>query len=145
MVEAATVRSLLQVIEARLARLEEVATVPLEDYRGDRDLQDIVERNFEVMIQACIDLGLHVLADEPRAVPESAREVFATLRETGLLESVLVARLEPMAGFRNVLAHVYAEVDAALVHANLDRLDDVRRYVAELAPVLRERGVDLES
>jgi len=142
-VEATTVRSLLRVIEARLARLEEAVGVSLADYRGDRDLQDIVERNFEIMIQACIDLGLHVLADEPRAVPDSAREVFGALGEAGFLDGELAGRLESMAGFRNVLAHVYAEVDPALVHANLERLDDVRDYVAALAPALRRRGVEI--
>lgn len=51
------------------------------------------------------------------------------------------SRLESLAGFRNVLAHVYAAIDPALVHANLERRDDVREYVAALQPVLRKHGI----
>ncbi|MGH7541862.1 MAG: type VII toxin-antitoxin system HepT family RNase toxin, partial [Gemmatimonadota bacterium] len=79
MVEAATVDRLLETIERRLARLEEASGVPLERYRTDRDLQDIVERNFELAIQAAIDLGLHLLADRPHPLPETSRAVFEAL------------------------------------------------------------------
>lgn len=43
-VEAATVRRLLETIEQRLSRLARPAGVPLEDYLEDGDLQAIVER-----------------------------------------------------------------------------------------------------
>ena len=137
MVEAATVDRLLETIERRLARLEEASGVPLERYREDRDLQDIVERNFELAIQAAIDLGLHLLADEPHSLPDTNRQVFAALAREKFLEDELAADLSRMAGFRNVLAHEYAEILPELVHRNLDRLNDIRRYVQALLPHLR--------
>lgn len=45
MVEAATVRRLLEQIEQRLLRLEQTSGTSLEDYLQDDDLQDIVERS----------------------------------------------------------------------------------------------------
>jgi uncharacterized protein YutE (UPF0331/DUF86 family) len=42
-----------------------------------------------------------------------------------------------MAGFRNLLAHEYAELVPELVHANLGRLDDIRDYVRTLLPHIR--------
>lgn len=137
MVEAATVDRLLEQIERRLARLEEASGVPLDRYRSDRDLQDIVERNFELAIQAAIDLGLHLLADRPHPLPETNRQVFAALAREGYLEEEPAFALSRMAGFRNVLAHEYAELRADLVHAKLDRLDDVRNYVKALLPHFR--------
>jgi uncharacterized protein YutE (UPF0331/DUF86 family) len=62
-VEEGTVRRLLEVIEQRLVRLTQASDVSFDQYQRDLDLQDIVERNLEICIQACIDLGLHVLAD----------------------------------------------------------------------------------
>jgi len=136
-VEAATVDRLLETIERRLARLEEASDVALEDYRDDRDLQDVVERNFELAIQAAIDLGLHLLADGPRPLPETNRAVFHALAREGLLDEERAASLSRMAGFRNVLAHEYAELLPELVHANLARLDEIREYVKVLLPHLR--------
>ena len=94
MVEEATVRRLLETIEQRLSRLERTAAVPLEDYLEDQDQQDIVERNLEVCIQACIDLGLHLLADFPSPLPETNREVFRALLREDVLPAPLAGRLE---------------------------------------------------
>jgi uncharacterized protein YutE (UPF0331/DUF86 family) len=84
-VEAGTVRRLLETIEHRLSRLEQAAGTPFEDYERDADLQDIVERNLEIRIQACIDLGLHVLADFPARLPETNRGVFKALHREELI------------------------------------------------------------
>lgn len=141
MVERETVRSLLDTIERRLGRLEEAADTSLDRFVEDRDLRDIVERNFELAIQASIDLGLHLLADEPVAPPETNRGVFTELHRLELLDEELSRRLETMAGFRNVLAHEYAEVIPEMVHENLGRLDEIRAFVRALLPKLREEGV----
>lgn len=142
MVESDTVRSLLDTIERRVARLQRAAGTDLDDYMDDPDLQDIVERNFQLAIQACIDLGLHLLAELGAPPPETNRGVFRGLGDAELLDSGLAGRLEEMAGFRNVLAHEYAAVTPELVHDNLKRLDDIRDYVARLLPRLRERGFE---
>lgn len=133
MVEPATVRRLLETIEQRMSRLTRAADVSLEGYMDDDDLQDIVERNFEVCVQACIDLGLHILADLPRPLPETYRGVFAALAREGMVTDDLATRLERMAGFRNVLAHGYTDVIAERVHAALGELDDIRTYVAAVS------------
>jgi uncharacterized protein YutE (UPF0331/DUF86 family) len=124
-VEPETIRSLLDTIEERLRRLQDLTAV-----------QDRVERNFEVGIQACIDLGLHILADLPRPIPESNRAVFGVLAEEGILDRRLAAELEKMAGFRNLLAHGYGRLVPERVHANLSRLDDIRSYVRQIGAYL---------
>ncbi|MDX1396635.1 MAG: DUF86 domain-containing protein [Gemmatimonadota bacterium] len=89
-VEAATVDRLLETIERRLTRLDEASSVSLEEYRTDSDLRDIVERNFELAIQAAIDLGLHLLADLPHPLPRTNRAVFEALAQEGVLDESLV-------------------------------------------------------
>ena len=43
-------------------------------------------------------------------------------------------------GFRNVLVHQYVEVDDERVVDNLDRLDDLRRFVGDVARWLSTHG-----
>ncbi len=62
MVEKATVLKLLDAIERRLERLQERSATSLDVYLADPDLQAVVERNFEIAIQAAVDLGAHTLA-----------------------------------------------------------------------------------
>jgi uncharacterized protein YutE (UPF0331/DUF86 family) len=138
-VEPGTVRALLGTIEHRLARLSAMSNVPLEDFQRDPDLQDIAERNFEVLIQACIDLGLHILADRAGTLPETNRAVFASLVREAILDPCLGRELEKMAGFRNLLAHGYTRLIPAMVHASLDHLDDVGKYVKQVTQYLKEQ------
>lgn len=141
MIESDTVRSLLEAIERRVARLQRAADTPLEEYLANPDLQDIVERNFEVAIRACVELGLHLLADLVMALPDTNRGVFRELGRARIVDAKLARKLEELAGFRNVLAHEYAAVVPELVHDNLSRLQELRDYVSELLPILREQGV----
>lgn len=128
MVEAGTVRRLLETIEQRLHRLIQARGISVEEYVADPDLQDIVERNLEVCIQACIDLGLHMLADFPGPLPETNRGVFRGLERHEVIDQHLAERLERMAGFRNLLAHAYTDLVEERVLATLDELDDVRDF-----------------
>jgi uncharacterized protein YutE (UPF0331/DUF86 family) len=145
LVETETVLRRLEIIHDRLQRLDEAAAEPYERYADDTRLQSAVERDFQVLIQASIDLALHVLADFSAPMPESYRGAFRALADQGLLEDDLAVRLEEMAAFRNVLVHGYAAIDAAAVHANLAHLPDVRRYLERLAAHLRQQDVWPES
>ncbi|MBE3584455.1 MAG: DUF86 domain-containing protein [Limnochordaceae bacterium] len=139
--EESTIRRLLHVIEHRLARLQPLVGVSIDSYVKDQDLQDKVERNLEVLIQACTDLGAHVLADLPLPMPESNRAVFTTLAAQGIIDRGLGERLARMAGFRNLLAHEYADLIPEKVLASLRSLDDVRTYVQQLTRYLRDQGL----
>lgn len=59
----------------------------------------------------------------------------------GFPDEDLGRRLEKMAGFRNVLAHGYAEVVPERVHQTLAELDDIRSYVQALGSHLTDEGV----
>lgn len=132
MVERATARRLLGIIEQRLQRLDELADTPLQVSEQDAAVQDRVERNFEIAIQACIDLGLHLLADAAGPAPETNRAVFSAMAQHGWIDHTLATRLAAMAGFRNVLAHGYA---------SLNNLELIREYLKQLSTHLRATGV----
>lgn len=141
MVEPATARKLLDVIEQRLMRLDDLAHATWPTYERDVALQDRVERNFEIVIQACLDLGLHLLADVAQPTPETNREVFPAMAQEGWIDQALAERLADMAGFRNVLAHGYADLDHSRVHASLSDLPEIRAYLKQLYTHLQATGV----
>lgn len=140
MVEPTTVRKLLDTIELRLGRLQRLSRVSLDEYVREPTIQDQVERNFEVCIQACIDLGAHILADIPAAQPDTYADVFRLLAQHEIISEDLGRTLQRMAGFRNLLVHGYVNLIASMVHANLGRLDDIRTYVEQIAPYLQQQG-----
>lgn len=121
-------KSKLGKLETYLRGLDEKRDTPIETFRTDRDVQDIVERRFEKAIQASLDIASHIVASLSTREPSSYRDVFVILAEEGILDGATAEAMEEMAGFRNVLAHDYAEIDHDRVHQHLDHLDRFRRF-----------------
>jgi uncharacterized protein YutE (UPF0331/DUF86 family) len=119
----------------------------LEGYAGqDREalLTDEVrlghlKYTFQTAIEACLDAAHHVVADRGLGMPASNADAFRLLGRAGVLQTDLAEVMAGAAGFRNVLVHDYAEVDDRQVLDNLERLEDLRRYVAAMTRLLDAR------
>ena len=62
MVDKSVVYRIMGSLNDSLAHLESKRNVSFEAYRKDRDVQAIVERKLEISIQACIDMGNHIVS-----------------------------------------------------------------------------------
>lgn len=103
-------------------------------YASDSDLRDIVERNFQVAIEAAIDLANELIALRNWRTPSTAREAFGVLSENKVLDPAASASLANWAGFRNVLVHSYAVIDSSLVVRFLNaELSELRQQLLRLA------------
>lgn len=75
--KAAYVREAVAVLAAKRDNLT------FEDYRTDREQRDIVEREFETAIEACIDIGKMLLRSQGAEVPDTNAGVFRELGARG--------------------------------------------------------------
>jgi uncharacterized protein YutE (UPF0331/DUF86 family) len=108
-----------------LARPERIA----EDVREQR----FVEHTLQLAIQAALDVASHVVSDERLGEPDTNRDVFRLLERGGFVTAQLGERLEQMAGFRNVVVHLYQEVDLAIVRDVVENhLDDLLEFAAAI-------------
>jgi uncharacterized protein YutE (UPF0331/DUF86 family) len=113
-----------------LARLE---TMSRDAFLASTTEQHAVERELQVVIEACLDIGHHVIAREGLRRPGDYRDVFTVLREAGIIEAQLGGRLEDMASFRNRLVHGYLDVEPGRVYdAARKDVGDVERFVASV-------------
>ncbi len=116
-------------LDQYLAQVSEYRGVTVAEYRRDWKIQRIVERTLQMAIEACVDVASHIIADRGLRVPATYAEAFEILGEAGLLDAALTAQMVRMAGFRNVLVHDDARVDAEVVVGILaGRLDDLARF-----------------
>jgi uncharacterized protein YutE (UPF0331/DUF86 family) len=136
----------LAVIENKASAVRKYLGI-LERYRcrgraeleTDVDLRGAVERYLYLAAQSAIDLAESVIAHRRLRKPTTYGEVFTILGEAGLLSEPLVGEMVRMAGFRNIVAHDYGDLDYAVVQDILvNRLDGVAEYVRTL---LRTTGV----
>jgi uncharacterized protein YutE (UPF0331/DUF86 family) len=113
-IDAAVVDARLRELSRRLRRVQARKPASAKALAADEDLQDILARNLEVAIQNCADIAFHLCAVHG-AMPASAGDAFTELGRLGLIDAVLAARLRLAAGFRNVLAHEYTQIDWKIV------------------------------
>ena len=94
------------------------------------ELKSALERNLHVAIEAALDIGEMIIAEENLPRPEEYRGVFLALGKAGIIPEDFAKRIAPMVGFRNILVH-YNEIDVDLMCKFIkERLDDLEEFVS---------------
>jgi len=115
-------QSLARVIEYRPERAAEIS----DD--ADRLRQSALERVMHLAIQDVLDLAALMVRTEGLGLPSTYREAVERLGSGGLIPRELAERIAPMAGFRNVLEHMYLELDLELLVVYAHRDEDFREF-----------------
>lgn len=139
MVDAERLGARLDRLEHLIERLEEVRRGGEEPYLADERLRAMTERWLQLAIQVCIDMGAQLVSELSVAPPADYAGVFRSLGDAGHLPAALAERLAAAARQRNLLVHMYLDVDDRQIFAALSRLDDLRA-LAVAAQGLIEAG-----
>ena len=67
------------------------------------------------MIETCVDIAGHIIADKQFRLPKNYADAFKVLDEEKILDGKLSVVLEKMAKFRDIVVHHYERVDAEIV------------------------------
>jgi len=128
----------LSIIARAVRALEIVREVPLEEFVQDYFLHSAAERGLQVAIQAALDIGNILLSHSTADVPKEYADIFPALTQIGVFPSEFASRLVTMARFRNVLVHMYAEIDLDRLHAYLRTdIDDFALFCQYIAAYLK--------
>ncbi len=106
----------LSVIANSVNALKELQKLTFEEFAVDHILNASAERHFQVAIQAALDIGSIVLSEWSSTVPANYVDIFLQLAELGVLPLDFAQKITGMAKFRNVLVHLYLEVDLRKVY-----------------------------
>ncbi|CDS52638.1 protein of unknown function DUF86 [Polaromonas sp. CG9_12] len=93
-------------------------------FATDFSRQDAAILNIQRACEAALDMGQHLIRRERLGVPQSARDVFALLAQSGWIDAALADGLKRMVGFRNIAVHDYQAlqlpITVALIQNHLD-------------------------
>lgn len=107
--------------------------IPLEQFRSDRDTRNMVLHAMLVSIQSSIDIATEIIAMKGLRRPASYRDTFGILAEEGILSLDLARPLSDLAGFRNVLVHIYWDLNLVQVYGILQRdLPQLQEFLSEM-------------
>jgi len=139
LVDPESVRRRIREMTRRVEILERLRTHGRKGLLGDPDLQAQVERHLQLALQAAIDVATHLVAEDTAETPEEYGATFVLLVGAGVLDKDLAERLRSSAGLRNVLVHMYLEVDLERIWNALEQLGDLTRF-AEAVEAYVTRG-----
>ncbi|MFH1645725.1 MAG: DUF86 domain-containing protein, partial [Candidatus Omnitrophota bacterium] len=110
MVNVDVIQKILNSLKDNLSELKAKQAVEFEEYKKSKDIQAIVERRLETSIQACIDIGNHIISSENMGTPSNYGEIFLILMQNSVIDQAQADKLSRMAGFRNILIHEYRDI-----------------------------------
>jgi len=127
--DRALIRRRLADLQRNLQTLQQWKSVSYEDWAASTEKVWAVEHGLQTSIQIVLDIGNHLLVDLGENNVEDYSGVIVRLGTAGILPVEFSKRIRPMAGFRNLLVHEYAEVDLKEVYRILrDHLDDFEDF-----------------
>lgn len=141
MVNLILIERILTDIRSHVKDLSDATDITWEIYKTDKRSRRFVERTLHVLIEACIDVAQHIIADENLREPVSYRDTFTILAEKDILQSSDLERFESMASFRNLLVHYYERVDDEIVYGIFKQnLSDFDLFVERIIEYLERIG-----
>ncbi len=130
MVDPDRLRSLLGRLAERRANLERYAGTAASAYLEDGETVAASKYRLLTAVEDALAIANHVIASEGYRSPADSADAFVVLQERDVLGRELGERLQAMARFRNLLVHVYADVDDRRVHRFLQEdLDDFDEFI----------------
>ncbi len=124
----------IDVIRTALSRLQELGSIPIEDFLKDYKNPASAETFLRHCLEAIFDIGRHILAKTGKArLTQEYKDIAKGLKESGVISQSLSERLIEMAGYRNRIVHFYHEITKEELYQILQTdLEDIRRFLEEI-------------
>lgn len=141
MLDKEAIKQRIEEIQRRRSFLEDYIGEPLEEFTQDVAHYELALRHIQIAIQACLDIGRHIIATKSFERPKELKEVFLVLGKKGIISQALAKRLSEATGVRNILVHSYLEVDLRRIHQIIQEdLPDLDKFVDEIGEYLKKES-----
>lgn len=135
MVDRALIKRKLTLLQERKLLLQSYRLRCYADFLKGPN-QKAVEKVLQEMVELCIDIGKHIIADEGFPIANDSREIFQTLHAKKIISQTLMKIMHDMVGFRNFIVHLYERIDPEVVyniyHRHLRDFDRFARAIQKL-------------
>ena len=137
MVDRHALSSRLDALEGYLAELRSFQSVRREDFLREPALHHLAERYLHLASESVLDIAHHVISEQGFRQSQSYKDAIEVLHEERLIDRDLADRLKSWMGFRNILVHLYLEIDHGRTYdAIRDDLGDLVQFAAAMARLL---------
>jgi uncharacterized protein YutE (UPF0331/DUF86 family) len=134
MIKRDMVRERLSLIQDAASILDNLSALPLPQFVSDIRNPATAESYLRRALEAVFDVGRHLLAASGQvSLASEYKSIARGLGQQGIVTADLASRLEMMAGYRNRLVHLYAQVTPHELHTIISEdTDDLKVFVRSI-------------
>jgi len=123
----------LALIVQNLKALEPIVEMSAAEYSADIYRRKATERLLQELIEAAIDINIHIVAATGNPPPDDYYESFIKAGELKILSLQLAEKIAPSAGLRNRLVHEYNGLDHTMVLRSVKMAQELYpHYIKEI-------------
>ena len=133
MVDREKIEGLIRRLREYTGYLQEIVRQDQADFLDDPKSMGSARYYLQVSIETCIGIANHIIATERLRAPRDYRDSFTVLNEAGVLADDLTLTMRELAGLRNLLVHVYWDVDDETIYEGIHtELDDFEAFIEQV-------------
>lgn len=126
-------------VRGYIKNLKELGSIPIEKFTSDFKATNSAERLLQISIEACLEIGNHIISRCGFERPKEYREIFLVLGKNSIIPYTFAERLIPMVKFRNRLVHLYWDVSKEDVYNIIkNNLSDIEEFIHHIAVFLEK-------
>ncbi|KKT25522.1 MAG: hypothetical protein UW11_C0026G0006 [Parcubacteria group bacterium GW2011_GWA2_43_9b] len=130
MTNFSVIENKISLVRKYLKILDGFKSFSRQEIEEDEKIKGALERYLYLAAQAAIDLAEAVISFKKFRKPTTLRESFDILQEEKIITINLAEKMGRMAGFRNIIAHDYVDIDYDKVYDILqNRLIDIEEFL----------------
>lgn len=138
MLQRESIEPRLDGIEKEIVLLREFAKLPFENFNTDVVL-DRTQLHLRFALEGIFHIGSHILSRTPGGRFTEYKEIARKLGEIGIVNKTYAEEtLVRMAGYRNRLTHLYAQITPDELYKIVsDHLDDLSHFATAIRSLLK--------
>jgi uncharacterized protein YutE (UPF0331/DUF86 family) len=114
-------------LEKEIEDWESFRSLSWEEYNKERDKRRNIERWIENIINSSIDIAKIILASENIPLPETYKEIVASLSLSPGFDKENTEHLSEWVKLRNIISHEYLDI----------RWNSIKKFIEETGPIYR--------
>ncbi|MGC9104000.1 MAG: type VII toxin-antitoxin system HepT family RNase toxin [Candidatus Methanodesulfokora sp.] len=124
-----------------IEKLKRLSGTSFDDFRSG-DMLDIAERNFQVAIEAIINVREHLISQKGWRIPKSYRDVALILHEARVIDRKLYKFLDKAIILRNIIIHNYIYLNPEILYKNVKNYEKINDIMKSIIGYMEAHGID---
>lgn len=115
MINQEIVKRKIDDIQLCYSKIEKLLVNRDEDILRDDTILAALERHFQKMVDAAVDINMHLIAESGLRTADDYQSTFSIVAEAEMLPVDFALKIAPSVGMRNAIVHQYGDVNKKLM------------------------------